>query len=128
MRLTVHHSQNILPIWQNSLDKLLDRHLLTEADAKALGNWHIATFNDRIVGLSITQGNQLRYFSVRDITRRRGIGRYLLAETIRTLIAEQYNLIELDRNTVASEELESLDAFLLQAGFTRQENKWVRTI
>ena len=88
MRLTVHHSQNILPIWQNSIDKLLDRHLLTEADAKALGNWHIATFNDRIVGLSITQGNQLRYFSVRDITRRRGIGRYLLAETIRTLIAE----------------------------------------
>jgi len=128
MRLTVHHSQNILPIWQNSLDKLLARHQLTEADAKALGNWHIATFNDRIVGLSITQGNQLRYFSVRDITRRRGIGRYLLAETIRMLIAEQYDFIELDRNTVASDELESLDAFLLQAGFSRQENKWVLTL
>lgn len=128
MRLTVHHSQHVLPIWQNSLDKLLARHQLTEADAKALGNWHIATFNDRIVGLSITKENQIRYFSVRDITRRRGIGRYLLAETIRSLIAEQHHLIELDRNAVASDELESLDAFLLQAGFAKQENKWSLTL
>ena len=75
MRLTVHHSHDVLPLWQESLSKLLQANKLTIEEAHTLGEWHVATFTDRVVGLAISNGNELRYFAVRDLTRRRGIGR-----------------------------------------------------
>lgn len=128
MRLTIHHSHEILPIWQNSLEKLLATHQLTVQDALAMGDWHLATFNDRVVGLSITHAQNIVYFSVRDLTRRRGIGRYLMAETIKYFIGQNINQIEVNGSAVQPEELEGLSAFLSQAGFQMLNKQWVLTL
>ena len=124
MRLTVHHSHEVLPLWQDSLGKLLATHQLTIDAAHALGDWHLATFNDRVVGLAISEGDNLRYFAVRDLTRRRGIGRYLLADTIRWLIEQGQQQITMDLGNVDAQELAGLQAFLRQAGFYAEGNQW----
>ncbi len=124
MRLTVHHSHDVLPLWQESLGKLLQANQLTIEQALALGDWHLATFNDRVVGLAITQGNQLCYFAVRDLTRRRGIGRYLLADTIRWLIAQQQQNVIINLNKADATEQGGLEAFLRQAGFHADGHMW----
>jgi GNAT superfamily N-acetyltransferase len=128
MRLTVHHSHDVLPLWQESLSKLLQANKLTIEEAHTLGEWHLATFNDRAVGLAISNGCELRYFAVRDITRRRGIGRYLLADTIRWLIAEGNAQVAIDISSTAEIEQEGLQAFLRQAGFQAQDTHWVLTL
>ncbi len=124
MRLTVHHSHDILPIWQDSLSKLLQANHLTVEKAQTLGDWHLATFNDRVVGLAITQGETLCYFAVRDLTRRRGIGRYLLADTIRWLIKQQQQQVSIDLSNVDAAEQDGLQAFLRQAGFHANGSSW----
>ncbi len=124
MRLTVHHSHDVLPLWQESLSKLLQANQLTSEQAQTLGDWHLATFNDRVVGLAITQGNQLSYFAVRDLTRRRGIGRYLLADTIRWMIEQKQQKVSIDLSKVDAAEQDGLQAFLRQAGFHADGNVW----
>ena len=124
MRLTVHHSHEVLPLWQESLNKLLQANQLTIETAQTLGDWHLATFNDRVVGLAISEGDNLRYFAVRDLTRRRGIGRYLLADTIRWLIEQGQQQITMDLGNVDAQELAGLQAFLRQAGFYAEGNQW----
>jgi GNAT superfamily N-acetyltransferase len=128
MRLTVHHSHDVLPIWQESLNKLLQSHKLTISDAHALGEWHLATFNDRAVGLAITQGSALRYFAVRDLTRRRGIGRYLLADTLHWLITEGQSQVKINVSSVDEIEQAGLQAFLRQAGFQAKDADWTLTL
>ncbi len=128
MRLTVHHSQSVLPIWQNSLEKLLATHQITIQDAQALGDWHLASFNERVVGLAITKDNKITYFSVRDITRRRGIGRYLMAETIRSLIEQQVTEIVIETSAVKADEFDGLNAFLTQAGFHYDHTCWALSL
>lgn len=124
MRLTVHHSHEVLPLWQDSLSKLLQAHQLTIDTAHALGDWHLATFNDRVVGLAISQNDQLCFFAVRDLTRRRGIGRYLLADTLRKLIEQGQPRISIDLSQVAEHESAGLQAFLRQAGFYADGSQW----
>ena len=82
MRLTVHHSAELLPYWLDSLNKLLATDGLNRDKLLNAGHWHVATFNDRIVGLAVTKDEELIYFAVRDATRRRGVGQYLLTETL----------------------------------------------
>ena len=74
MRLTVHHSSELSPYWLDSLNKLLAADNLNHEQLLHAGHWHVATFNDRIVGLAVTRDEELVYFAVRDVTRRRGIG------------------------------------------------------
>ncbi len=128
MRLTVHHSQSVLPIWQNSQDKLLATHQITIQDAQALCDWHLASFNDRVVGLAITKANKITYFAVRDLTRRRGIGRYLMAETIRSLIEQQVTEIVIETSAVNADEFDGLNAFLTQAGFHYDQPRWTLSL
>ena len=82
MRLTVHHSAELLPYWLDSLNKLLASDGLNRDKLLNAGHWHVATFNDRVVGLAVTKDEELIYFAVRDATRRRGVGQYLLTETL----------------------------------------------
>jgi GNAT superfamily N-acetyltransferase len=129
MRLTVHHSHDVLPLWQESLSKLLQANKLTIEEAHTLGEWHVATFNDRVVGLAISKGSELRYFAVRDLTRRRGIGRYLLADTIRWLIAEGQQQVTTNISSVTETEQAGLQAFLRQAGFHAvDDNAWTLSL
>ena len=128
MRLTVHHSHDVLPLWQESLSKLLQTNQLTIDTARTLGDWHLATFNDRVVGLAISQGADLRYFAVRDLTRRRGIGRYLVADTLRWLIEQGKQQITMDLSKIDEQELAGLQAFLRQAGFHAEGNQWTLSL
>ena len=128
MRLTVHHSHDVLPLWQESLSKLLQTNQLTIDTARTLGDWHLATFNDRVVGLAISQGADLRYFAVRDLTRRRGIGRYLLADTLRWLIEQGKQQITMDLSKIDEQELAGLQAFLRQADFHAEGNQWTLSL
>jgi GNAT superfamily N-acetyltransferase len=129
MRLTVHHSHDVLPLWQESLSKLLQANKLTIEEAHTLGEWHVATFNDRVVGLAISKGSELRYFAVRDLTRRRGIGRYLLADTIRWLIEEGQQQVNMNISSVTEAEQAGLQAFLRQAGFhAANDNTWTLSL
>ena len=55
MRLTVHHSAELLPYWLDSLNKLLASDGLNRDKLLNAGHWHVATFNDRVVGLADSQ-------------------------------------------------------------------------
>ena len=44
MRLTVHHSAELLPYWLDSLNKLLASDGFNPAQFRHLGEWHLATF------------------------------------------------------------------------------------
>ena len=73
MRLTVHHSAELLPYWLDSLNKLLATDGLNRDKLLNAGHWHVATFNDRIVGLAVTKDEELIYFAVRDGPQKRQI-------------------------------------------------------
>lgn len=120
MRLTIHHSSQLAADWQDSLAKLIAPDDLDAADLKAQGQWHLATFNNRVVGLAVTRDGELVYLAVRDITRRRGVGRYLLSQTLAWLRAQGIGQARLDLATVRAEEQPGLIAFLVQAGFEQQ--------
>lgn len=120
MRLTIHHSSQLAADWQASLAKLIAPDQWELARLQALGQWHLATFNNRVVGLAVTRDGELVYLAVRDITRRRGVGRYLLSQTLDWLRAQGISQARLDLAGVRVEEQPGLTAFLLQAGFEQQ--------
>lgn len=128
MRLTVHHGADVLPVWLDSLNKLLASDGFNPAQFRHLGEWHLATFNDRIVGLAISDGEELRYFAVRDVTRRRGVGEYLLNETLSWMHAQGCSQAILSIHAVRQEERDGLAAFLLKHGFQRNGERFLKTL
>lgn len=124
MRLTVHHSHEIAPQWLQSLETLLAASHLTVDQALLLGDWHLATFNERVVGIAITRHEQLCFIAVRDITRRRGVGCYLLQQTLGWQQNHHLHQSWMDSASVPAEARDGLDAFLTKQGFTRQDGHW----
>lgn len=123
MRLTIHHDPQIPPQWQDSLNKLLAADGLTPDNLPA-GHQHLAIFNDRVVGLAVSQDEQLAYLAVRDVTRRRGVGHYLLAQT--RLWQRQHGSPRswLSLVGLTEEAQESLLAFLIAEGFEQDTQGW----
>jgi hypothetical protein len=119
MRLTVFHNPTVKNLWTNSLNKLITPLNYSQIETK--GNVHIAVFNDGIVGISVSNKNFITYLNVRDITRRRGVGKYLLEETIK-FIFNDYQTVYIDTSIFPSEEQDGLIYFLEMEGFTL-ENK-----
>ncbi|PLR34336.1 aspartate 1-decarboxylase autocleavage activator PanM [Chimaeribacter californicus] len=60
----------------------------------------------------------MRGFTVREVTRRRGVGRYLLEETLRQLPDVRHWRLEGNRNDAA------LQAFMLACGFRAVGGHW----
>jgi len=127
MRLTIYHDPQILPQWQDSLSKLLAADGLTRARLPS-GHHHLAIFNDRVVGLAVSQGEQLIYLSVRDLTRRRGVGHYLLGETLAWQRQQGETCAWLSQCGLTHAALASLAPFLLAEGFQRQADRWLRVL
>ena len=125
MRLTVHHSIDLLPHWQDSLQKLLAADNLHRDQLLHVGHWHVATFNDRVVGLAITRDEEILYFAVRDVTRRRGIGQYLLSETLTWMHQAGCSQAMLSTHAARAEEHAALAAFLLHNGFQRNGERYL---
>ena len=128
MRLTIHHSADILPYWLDSLNKLLAPDNLDREKLLHAGQWHIATFNDRIVGLAITQEEEILYIAVRDATRRRGIGHYLLTETVAWMHAQGCSQALISTHAARQQEQPTLSTFLLHHGFTRNGERVLLTL
>ncbi len=120
MRLTIHHSSSLETDWHHSLAALLAPDGWEPAALESQGQWHLATFNNRVVGLAVTRGDTLVYLAVRDITRRRGVGSHLLSQTLAWLRAQGQPQAILSLATVRAEEQAGLIAFLAQAGFEQQ--------
>ncbi len=116
MRLTIFHNIEPEPLWKSSLAKLLQPQTL--ADLKKLGDVHIAVFNDGVVGISVSHKQQIVYLKVRDITRRRGVGKYLLEETI-AFMSEDCDEAILDINDFPLAEHDGLIYFLEMQGFIK---------
>ncbi len=128
MRLTVHHSADILPHWLDSLNKLLAADHLNRDKLLHAGQWHIATFNDRIVGLAITSDEEILYLAVRDVTRRRGVGKYLLSETLAWMQGKGCSQAMISTHAARPEEQAALSAFLLHHAFTRNGERFLHTL
>ena len=128
MRLTVHHSAELLPYWLDSLNKLLSADALNRDTLLHAGQWHVATFNDRVVGLAVTQDEEIIYFAVRDATRRRGVGQYLLSETLSWMQSQGCSQAMLSTHAARPEEHHALSAFLLHNGFTRNGERYLLTL
>ncbi len=119
MRLTIFHNENPHPLWENSLKKLITP--LTFNELTATGDVHIAVFNDGVVGISLSKDDSITYLKVRDITRRRGVGKYLLEETI-NFIAKDFDKAFIDTSKFPQEEQDGLIYFLEMEGFVKEND------
>jgi GNAT superfamily N-acetyltransferase len=128
MRLTVHHSAELQPDWLDSLNKLLAADSLNREKLLHAGHWHVATFNDRVVGLAVTKDEELIYLAVRDATRRRGVGQHLLNETLAWMRSQGCTQAMLSTHAARPEEHQALTAFLLHNGFTRNGQRFLLTL
>ncbi len=117
MRLTVFHNSEIEPLWQSSLEKLINP--LAFEMLKEAGDVHLAVFNDGVVGISITKDNEITFLKVRDITRRRGVGKYLLEETCNFIADLGFEKTYIDTKRFPNEELDGLIYFLEMQGFEK---------
>lgn len=119
MRLTIFDNPQIPILWQNSLNKLITPY--NYDDLLKLGDVHLAVFNDGVVGISITYQNTIRFIKVRDITRRRGVGRYLIQQTEKFIQSNVYNSViltpicEIEDNSI-------LELFLYNSGYQKLGN------
>lgn len=118
MRLTIFHDITPHDLWLKSLEKLISPDTLKEL--KQQGTVHLAVFNDGVVGISVTKDNNIVYLKVRDITRRRGVGRYLLEETCRFIFAD-FDTASINTTIFPANEQDGLIYFLETQGFVKSD-------
>ncbi|MDN0107995.1 aspartate 1-decarboxylase autocleavage activator PanM [Yersinia rochesterensis] len=87
-----------------------------------------ARFNERLLGaVKVTvdgQQAELEDLCVREVTRRRGVGLYLIEETLRQLpTIQQWNLSD---KQVTATNYAAIDGFLRACGFSRNTQGWQR--
>lgn len=128
MKLTIirlHHFSDqdrldLAKIWPAADIKTLEKALTEEQQIWA------ARFNDRLlaavqVTIKGTQG-ELADFVVREVTRRRGVGSYLLAE----LLAQNPSITQWWLADSGVEERAMMAAFMQHSGFIAQAGGWGR--
>jgi len=117
--LTAQDRLDLSKIWPESDPAILESTL--DEDHRL----YAAKFNDRLlaavkVTLTGSQG-ELEDFWVREVTRRRGVGSYLLEETL----AQNAAITRWWMADVGGEDREGLAAFMQKQGFTAQTGGWV---
>ncbi|MDA5536602.1 aspartate 1-decarboxylase autocleavage activator PanM [Yersinia mollaretii] len=87
-----------------------------------------ARFNERLLGavkVAVEDQNaELQDLCVREVTRRRGVGLYLIEETLRQLPAVQHWSLSHEQVTV--ENREAIEGFMHACGFSRSAKGWQR--
>ncbi|BBU94649.1 aspartate 1-decarboxylase autocleavage activator PanM [Providencia rettgeri] len=130
MRLT------IIPLVNPTEQQYLDLHKIWPDQSpfelakmcKAGEQFYAARFNDRLLGAAkITVDHNtatLQDFCVREVTRRRGVGSYLLEEICQAI--PDISLWKFDISGVARQEKEAMQLFLSANGFnaTAQPDIW----
>ena len=124
MKLTIVRLDNFSAQDQIDLGKIWPEYSPSSLSVDETHRIYAARFNERLLGavrvtLSGTQG-ALDSLRVRDITRRRGVGQYLIEEVIR----ENPDVSSWWMADVGVEDRSVMAAFMQVLGFTAQENGW----
>lgn len=116
MRLTIHTPTQIPEQHKAHVDLILRSTPGFQLPEQA--RFYLATFNDKAVALAWRQEDRLAYIAVRDVTRRRGIGRELLRHIKEDVKHAGLTQLRLDTSQASAENLPTLQAFLKEQGFT----------
>ena len=124
MKLTIVRLENFSDQDLIDLGKIWPEYSASSLSVDETHRIYAARFNERLLGavrvtLSGTQG-ALDSLRVRDITRRRGVGQYLIEEVIR----ENPDVSSWWMADVGVEDRSVMAAFMQVLGFTAQENGW----
>lgn len=124
MKLTIVRLDNFSGQDLIDLSKIWPEYSASSLSVDKTHRIYAARFNERLLGavrvtLSGTQG-ALDSLRVRDITRRRGVGQYLIEEVIR----ENPDVSSWWMADVGVEDRSVMTAFMQASGFTAQENGW----
>ncbi|TQN82922.1 UNVERIFIED_ORG: acetyltransferase (GNAT) family protein [Citrobacter freundii] len=124
MKLTIVRLDNFSDQDLIDLGKIWPEYSASSLSVDETHRIYAARFNERLLGavrvtLSGTQG-ALDSLRVRDITRRRGVGQYLIEEVIR----ENPDVSSWWMADVGVEDCSVMAAFMQVLGFTAQENGW----
>jgi len=124
MKLTIVRLDNFSGQDLIDLSKIWPEYSASSLSVDETHRIYAARFNERLLGavrvtLSGTQG-ALDSLRVRDITRRRGVGQYLIEEVIR----ENPDVSSWWMADVGVEDRSVMTAFMQASGFTAQENGW----
>ncbi|MGI3447989.1 aspartate 1-decarboxylase autocleavage activator PanM [Citrobacter arsenatis] len=124
MKLTIVRLDNFSAQDLIDLGKIWPEYSASSLSVDETHRIYAARFNERLLGavrvtLSSTQG-ALDSLRVRDITRRRGIGQYLLEEVIR----ENPSVSSWWMADVGVEDRSVMAAFMQALGFTAQADGW----
>jgi len=124
MKLTIVRLDNFSDQDQIDLGKIWPEYSPSSLSVDETHRIYAARFNERLLGavrvtLSGTQG-ALDSLRVRDITRRRGVGQYLIEEVIR----ENPDVSSWWMADVGVEDRSVMAAFMQALGFTAQQNGW----
>lgn len=126
MKLTIIRLETFSDQDQICLGKIWPGRVPAESSLDDTHRLYAARFNERLlaavrVTLSADQG-QLEDLCVREVTRRRGVGQYLLEEVMRDNPQVSRWLL----SKAGAEESLEMAAFAKALGFTMQEQGWVR--
>ena len=114
-------------IYANYLPKAsLTEQALAELVTQTTSRLYMTMFNERHIGavnvqLNATQAT-LSQLTIRDLTRRRGIGKNLLKQIEKSLREEGIKDIEYDLKEVAEEQWLATQAFLSDSGYQLNNN------
>jgi len=121
IRLTTLSEQDLI-----DLGKIWPEYSATSLQMDDRHQIYAARFNERLLGaVRVTlQGTQgaLDSMRIREVTRRRGVGKYLLEEVLR----ENPGIDSWWMADVGVEDRGVMAAFMQALGFTAQENGWVK--
>lgn len=126
MKLTIIRLETFSDQDRICLGKIWPERIPAESALNDNHRLYAARFNERLlaavrVTLSADQG-QLDDLCVREVTRRRGVGQYLLEEVMRDNPLVSRWLL----SKAGAEESLEMAAFAKALGFTMQEQGWVR--
>jgi GNAT superfamily N-acetyltransferase len=124
MKLTIHRLENFSDQDHIDLNKIWPEYSPSSLTVDETHRIYAARFNERLLGavrvtLSGTQG-ALDSLRVREVTRRRGVGQYLIEEVIR----DNPSVTSWWMADVGVEDRGMMAAFMQALGFTAQSNGW----
>lgn len=124
MKLTIIRLENFSAQDRIDLGKIWPEYSASSLTLDETHRIYAARFNERLLGavrvtLSTTQG-ALDSLRIREVTRRRGVGQYLVEEVLR----DNPNVASWWMADVGVEDRDVMAAFMQALGFTAQENGW----
>ncbi|QRG81184.1 aspartate 1-decarboxylase autocleavage activator PanM [Citrobacter sp. R56] len=124
MKLTIIRLENFSAQDRIDLGKIWPEYSASSLTLDETHRIYAARFNERLLGavrvtLGTTQG-ALDSLRIREVTRRRGVGQYLVEEVLR----DNPNVVSWWMADVGVENRVVMAAFMQALGFTAQENGW----